>query len=189
MFDQSPQPDRPGIADPGPGRRLGIDVGTVRIGVAVSDSDARMATPVETVARVTGFRDEDGADIERILKLALEYQVVEIVVGLPRTLGGQGSASAQHAQLIAKRLRGRVEKLKQQGSLAKGTRVQLGDERLSTVVASQAMRSSGVSAKKARSRIDQAAAVEILQSWLDERSSAMRRQSPKPGPIKGIVRD
>ncbi|AZA09174.1 Holliday junction resolvase RuvX [Corynebacterium pseudopelargi] len=189
MFDHSPQPDRPGIADPGPGRRLGIDVGTVRIGIAVSDSDARLATPVETVARVTGFRDEDGADIERIIQLIQEYQVKEVIVGLPRTLAGQGSASAQHAQLIAKRLQGRVEKLKQQGVLPKGARVQLGDERLSTVVATQAMRSSGVSAKKARSRIDQAAAVEILQSWLDERASAMRRQSPKPGPRKGIVKD
>ena len=44
------QPDRPGVQDPGPGRRLGIDVGTVRIGVASSDRDAKLATPLETVA-------------------------------------------------------------------------------------------------------------------------------------------
>ena len=50
------QPDTPGLDDPGQGRRIGIDVGTVRIGVASSDKDATLATPVETVRRVTGFK-------------------------------------------------------------------------------------------------------------------------------------
>ena len=78
------QPDTPGADDPGPGRRIGIDVGTVRIGVAVSDRDARLATPVETVDRVTGFEGDDGHDIDRLLGLIRDYDVVEVVVGLPR---------------------------------------------------------------------------------------------------------
>ncbi|MDK6717641.1 Holliday junction resolvase RuvX, partial [Escherichia coli] len=61
------EPDKPGVDDPGSGRRLGLDVGTVRIGVAVSDRDARLAMPVETVRRETGFKDRDKGDIDRIL--------------------------------------------------------------------------------------------------------------------------
>ena len=98
-------PDTPGVDDPGPGRRIGLDVGTVRIGVASSDRDAMLATPVETVARVTGFKDRDGADIERLLTIMDEYEAVEVVVGLPRDLQGNGSASVKHAKEIAFRIR------------------------------------------------------------------------------------
>lgn len=73
-------PDTPGVDDPGAGRRIGIDVGTVRIGVASSDKDATLATPVETVRRVTGFKDRDGEDIERLLELIDELDAVEVVV-------------------------------------------------------------------------------------------------------------
>ena len=79
-------PDRPGdpnaAPDPGRGRRLGVDVGTVRIGVAVSDPDAILATPVETVARDRRANKH----VRRLAALVDEYQVVEVVVGLPRTL-------------------------------------------------------------------------------------------------------
>ena len=74
------QPDTPGVDDPGEGRRIGIDVGTVRIGVARSDREARLATPVETIKRVTGFKDRDGQDIERMLQLIAENEAVEVVV-------------------------------------------------------------------------------------------------------------
>ncbi|WP_288831558.1 Holliday junction resolvase RuvX [uncultured Corynebacterium sp.] len=157
------QPDTPGVDDPGQGRRLGIDVGTVRIGVAVSDRDARMAMPVETVKRVTGFKDRDGADIERLLHLVEEYGAVEVVVGLPRDLQGNGSVSVKHAKEIAFRIRRRS-----------GVAVRLADERLTTVVATQALRSAGVSEKAGRRVIDQAAAVEILQSWLDGRHNNLK---------------
>ena len=53
------EPDTPGVDDPGQGRRLALDVGTVRIGVAVSNREATLATPVETVHRETGFKDRD----------------------------------------------------------------------------------------------------------------------------------
>lgn len=156
-------PDTPGVEDPGAGRRIGLDVGTVRIGVAVSDRDARLAMPVETVARVTGFKDRDGADIERILALIGDYDAVEVVVGLPRDLHGNGSSSVKHAKEIAFRIRRRSD-----------VPVKMADERLTTVAATHALRASGVSEKAGRRVIDQAAAVEILQSWLDGRNIQLK---------------
>lgn len=160
-------PDTPGLDDPGPGRRLGLDVGTVRIGVASSDRDAALAMPVETVPRESALRGPDRGDIDRILKIIAEYGIVEVVVGLPRDLKGDGSASVRHAKDIAFRIRRR---LRGGGSEIP---VRLADERLSTVVATQALRASGVSEKAGRKVIDQAAAVEILQSWLDARTTAL----------------
>lgn len=157
------EPDTPGVDDPGPGRRLGVDVGTVRIGVAVSDRDARLATPMETVERVTGFKDRDGADIDRLVQLVTDYEVVEVVVGLPRDLQGNGSASVKHAKEIAFRIHRRTH-----------VPVRMADERLTTVVATNAMRAAGTSEKQGRKFIDQAAAVEILQSWLDGRKSNLK---------------
>ncbi|WIM69842.1 Holliday junction resolvase RuvX [Corynebacterium suedekumii] len=159
-------PDTPGVDDPGAGRRLGIDVGTVRIGVAVSDRGAVLATPVETVPRETGLKGRDMGDIDRLLALVDEYEVVEIVVGLPRDLQGNGSASVKHAKDIAFRLRRRIT------GAGQDIPVRMGDERLTTVAATSALRASGVSEKAGRKVIDQAAAVEILQSWLDARTSA-----------------
>ena len=71
-------PDRPGGDDPGRGRRLGIDVGSVRIGVAVSDPDGILATPVETVRR-----DKTDRHLRRLSRLADELEAVEVIVGLP----------------------------------------------------------------------------------------------------------
>ena len=158
------EPDTPGVEDPGPGRRLGIDVGTVRIGVAASDRDAKLAMPVETVKRVTGFKDRDGEDIERLLELIDAYGAVEVVVGLPRDLKGNGSKSVKHAKEIAFRIRRR------NGDVA----VRMADERLTTVAATHAMRASGRSEKYQRAVIDQAAAVEILQTWLDGRHNYLK---------------
>ncbi|WP_291313682.1 Holliday junction resolvase RuvX [Corynebacterium sp. UBA2622] len=157
------QPDNPGVDDPGAGRRLGVDVGTVRIGVASSDRDARLATPVETIARVTGFKDRDGADIDRLVELVNEYNAVEVVVGLPRDLKGNGSSSVKHAKEIAFRIGRRCD-----------VPVRLADERLTTVAATHALRTAGVTEKAGRRVIDQAAAVEILQSWLDGRLNYLK---------------
>ncbi|MDO4686349.1 MAG: Holliday junction resolvase RuvX [Corynebacterium sp.] len=157
--------DTPGEQDPGLGRRLGVDVGTVRIGVAVSDRNAVLATPVETVQRITRFKDRDQADIDRLVALAEEYEVVEVVVGLPRDLQGNGSQSVRHAKEIAFRIRRRTN-----------LPVRMCDERLTTAVATRALQASGVNSRKGRSVIDQAAAVEILQSWLDRRAAYLRQQ-------------
>ncbi|MGY0887414.1 Holliday junction resolvase RuvX [Corynebacterium aurimucosum] len=169
------EPDKPGVDDPGSGRRLGLDVGTVRIGVAVSDRDARLAMPVETVRRETGFKDRDKGDIDRILELIHEYDAVEVTVGLPRDLKGNGSSSVKHAKEIAFRIRRRLAK---DDTINTPPPVRMVDERLTTVVASSALRASGVSEKRGRSVIDQAAAVEILQSWLDARHFALNGHSP-----------
>ena len=169
------EPDKPGVDDPGPGRRLGLDVGTVRIGVAVSDREARMAMPVETVQRETGFKDRDKGDIDRILEIIREYEAVEVAVGLPRDLKGKGSKSVKHAKEIAFRIRRRLAK---DDRMKEPPPVRMVDERLTTVVASSALRASGVSEKRGRSVIDQAAAVEILQSWLDARHFALNGHSP-----------
>lgn len=159
-------PDTPGIDDPGPGRRIGIDVGSVRIGVASSDRDAKLATPVETVPRVTGFNGRDGADIDRLIELIGDYRAVEVIVGLPRDLKGNGSHSVKHAKEIAFRLKRRLQK---PDNSATPVAIRLGDERLTTVVAARAMRESGLNEQAGRKFIDQAAAVEILQTWLDAR--------------------
>lgn len=169
------EPDTPGVDDPGPGRRIGLDVGTVRIGVAVSDRDARLATPVETVKRETGFKDRDQGDIDRLLDLISEFQAVEVVVGLPRDLQGNGSKSVKHAKEIAFRIRRRLKNDANMGENLPPVR--MADERLTTVVATTALRASGVSEKKGRKVIDQAAAVEILQSWLDARQRALTEDS------------
>lgn len=139
------------------GRRLAVDVGDARIGVASSDPDGLLATPVETVPG----RDLPAAQ-RRLAALAEEYEPIEVVVGLPRSLsGGEGPAAAK--------VRGFAEDLARNLTPLP---VRLVDERLSTVTAQQGMRASGVSSKKGRSRVDQAAAVVILQSALEtERAS------------------
>ena len=93
-------PDRPGDPhqDPGRGRRLGIDVGSVRIGVACSDPDAILATPVETVRR-----DRNGKHLRRLVALAAELEAVEVVIGLPRTLADRTGPSAIEAGCIFSR--------------------------------------------------------------------------------------
>jgi len=155
-------PDRPGGSpespDPGRGRRLGIDVGSVRIGVATSDPDAVLATPVETVAR-----DRSNKHIRRLAALVNELEAVEVVVGLPRTLADRSGPAAADAIALADQLSRRIAP----------TPVRLADERLTTVSAQRSLREAGVRAKGQRSMIDQAAAVGILQNWLDQRRAVL----------------
>jgi putative Holliday junction resolvase len=155
--DTGRKPDRPGADDPGRGRRLGVDVGTVRIGVAVSDPDGILATPVETVRR-----DRGAGHVRRLAALVDELGVVEVVVGLPRTLADRAGSSADDAVAVAEALAGRIAPVP----------VRMADERLTTVSATRSLRESGVRAKEQRGMIDQAAAVAILQGWLDGRRGA-----------------
>ncbi|MET9327965.1 Holliday junction resolvase RuvX [Tsukamurella sp. NPDC003166] len=142
-----------------------MDVGKARIGVAVSDPDGILATPVETVRTA-----KDGSDLRRIAQLVADYEPIEIVVGMPRTLRGERGASAKMAEGFARRLAGVLRT-----SQATPPRVCFSDERFTTVTAQRALRENGVRAKEQRAVIDQAAAVAILQGWLDE-------QRPVPGP-------
>ena len=159
-------PDRPGgdldPPDPGPGRRIGIDVGTVRIGVAASDPDGILATPLETVVR--DRRKSSDRHLRRLMGLIGEVGAVEVVVGLPRTLADRSGTSAEDAVALADALAERIAP----------TPVRLADERLTTVLAQRSLREAGVRAKGQRSVIDQAAAVGILQNWLDQRRTAPR---------------
>jgi len=153
-------PDRPGDPnqDPGRGRRLGIDVGSVRIGVASSDPDGILATPVETVRR-----DRSGKHLRRLAELAAKLEAVEVIVGLPRTLADRTGPAAIDAIELAEALAQRIAP----------TPVRLADERLTTVSAQRSLRAAGVRAKEQRAVIDQAAAVAILQGWLDQRRTAV----------------
>lgn len=156
--------ERPSVrTDPGRGRRIGIDVGTVRIGVAACDPDGILATPVETVPTVKSGKRGPATDLIRIAEIVREYEAVEVVVGLPRTLRGGGGSSARLAMRFADRLR----------KLIPGVPIRLSDERLTTVSAARALQDSGVRARGRRQVIDQAAAVSILQGWLDERSAVL----------------
>lgn len=141
------------------GVRIGIDVGTARIGVSRSDAHAMLATPIETVPRAPS----GDADIRRILEIAGELEPIEIVVGLPLALSGRRTASTEDAAGFAATL-----------AAASGIPVRMVDERLSTVSAHSALRSSGKKQKGSRAVIDQVAAVIILQHALDaERGSAV----------------
>ncbi|ORV65094.1 Holliday junction resolvase RuvX [Mycobacterium europaeum] len=161
-------PDRPGEPgqDPGRGRRIGVDVGSVRIGVACSDPDGILATPVETVRR-----DRSGKHVRRLAELAAELGAVEVVVGLPRTLADRTGPSALDAMELADTLAQRIAP----------TPVRLADERLTTVSAQRSLRAAGVRAKEQRAVIDQAAAVAILQSWLDQRRATLAAGEPADG--------
>lgn len=140
------------------GVRLGIDPGDARIGVARSDPSGFLATPVETVRRGKG----DLARIARILRdIAEESTVVEVVVGLPRSLSGREGPAAAKVREFAAALATRVAPVP----------VRLVDERLTTVSA-EAMLRDQRKGQRRREVIDQAAAVLILQHALDtERSS------------------
>ncbi|MBA2473753.1 MAG: Holliday junction resolvase RuvX [Pseudonocardiales bacterium] len=143
-------------SDSGPGRRLGIDFGEVRVGVALSDPSGILATPLITLKRDRPH----GADLEALAALVAEHDVVEVVVGLPRTLAGRHGPAAQAATGYARALADR---------LGDAVPVRLTDERLTTVSAARVLAERGVRGRKQRAVVDQAAAVEILQSWLDTR--------------------
>lgn len=151
-----------------PGVRLGVDVGTVRIGVARSDPHGMLATPLETVPRGTG-------DLARIAELAVEHAVAEIVVGLPIALSGNETASTADARRFAAEL-----------ARGQGSPVRLVDERLSSVSANAALKAAGRDSRSSRSVVDQAAAVIILQYALDFERSADRPPGVVVNPDEGL---
>ncbi|MFV0319427.1 MAG: Holliday junction resolvase RuvX [Microbacterium sp.] len=132
------------------GPRLGVDVGKARVGVARSDVDGLLATPVETVPRQTGD------PVRRVVELATEYEAIEVVIGLPLNLHGEDTASTRDARDFAAAV-----------AEASALPVRLVDERLSTVSAHAALRDSGRTQRSSRRIIDQVAAVVLLQQALD----------------------
>jgi putative holliday junction resolvase len=134
---------------PRPGVVVAVDVGTVRVGVAASDPDRLLASPVETV-RAPGQA--------RVAEIVAERGAALVVVGLPTSMSGRAeSASAEMARSWAAVL----------APLIAPVELRLVDERLTTVSAQAALRASKRSARQSRAVIDQAAAVALLQSVLD----------------------
>lgn len=144
----------PSCPVPATGRVIGVDLGSKRIGIAVTDSDQRLATGVTFVGRHGDLVAERAA----IADLVAEYEAVGVVVGLPRSLaGGLGPAGKAAA--------GEIEALR----AALAVPVDTVDERFTTVTAAAGLRAAGRSARRQRSVIDQTAAAVALQAWLDRR--------------------
>lgn len=134
-----------------------MDVGSVRVGVAGSDPDGLLATPIQTLRRGAG-------DLDALVSLVHDRQVLEVVVGLPTSLSGRQGPAAVAALEYAETLARRV-----------ACGVRLVDERFSTVAAQQGLRASGTDTRRGRAVVDQAAAVIILQGALDQ-----ERQTGRP---------
>ena len=133
------------------GRRLAVDVGKVRVGLAISDFHGILASPLQNIAR-----QAEDAETIRLIKAAIaEEDILEIYVGLPVSMSGGSTASTEDAVTIATSLAEAVE-----------IPVRMIDERLTTVSASAALRSSGKNSKDGRKVIDQIAATMILEQAL-----------------------
>ncbi|MGC4869707.1 Holliday junction resolvase RuvX [Micromonospora sp. DT53] len=146
------------------GVRIGVDVGQVRVGISRSDPDGILATPLVTLARdLSAAPDAVPSDLAELAALVAEHEAVGVVVGLPVNLAGKHGPAAVHVKAYADRLVDVIAPVP----------VTLTDERMSTVVASRRLAERGVRGKRQRAVVDQAAAVEILQSWLD----AQRRRT------------
>jgi putative Holliday junction resolvase len=146
VTDGPPQPWTDGV-------RIGVDVGTVRVGVAASDPGGVLASPLATLAR----DPRGGADLEKLARLVAEREAVEVVVGLPRSLSGKSGPAARAAREYATALAERVDPVP----------VRLSDERLTTVAATRRLAEGGIRGRKGRQVVDRSAAVLILQGWLD----------------------
>ncbi|WP_413449933.1 Holliday junction resolvase RuvX [Georgenia phoenicis] len=144
MSDQAPAFAR--------GPRIGVDVGAVRVGLARSDADGLLATPVETV---TGER---ATQLARVAEVVRESGATAVVVGLPRQLSGAEGHAAALAREYAEEL----------ARVCDPVPVRLVDERLTTVSAHQALHRSGRPGRRHRAVVDQVAAVMILQAALDQ---------------------
>lgn len=131
-------------------RVLGIDIGSVRVGLAVSDPDGVLATPLDVVPR-------DGATAA-IADRTRELEVDEVVVGIPLRMDGSHGPEADAAEDFAMTLEGLL-----------GLPVARWDERLSTKEAERAMRASGANSRKQRGVVDKVAAAMVLQAFLDNR--------------------
>jgi putative Holliday junction resolvase len=151
----APEPDRRlAVAT---GVRLGVDVGTVRVGVAVSDPSGILASPVGTLARDTA----QGTDLARLAALVVERAAVEVVVGLPRSLSGAEGKAAVAARAYGARLASQIAPVP----------VVYQDERLTSAGANRMLAERGINSKKSRRVVDQVAAVSILQDYLDRTRS------------------
>ncbi|HZT00319.1 MAG TPA: Holliday junction resolvase RuvX [Terriglobales bacterium] len=140
---------------PAPVRRvLGLDVGSKRIGIAVSDPLGITAQGLETLQR-----QNKRLDFEKLEKLARDYSVAEVVVGFPLRMSGAEGVQAEKMHRFADELRERLQ-----------IPVHLWDERLTSAEANRLLRETEMSIQRRAQVVDQMAAVLILQSWMENRS-------------------
>lgn len=135
-------------------RVLGLDLGSKRIGVAVSDRSGTIATPLTVISR----SKSPSHDYAAIAKIVEEEEVVAIVVGLPLNMDGSAGSSARNARIEGERL-----------ATVVGVPVYVHDERRSTVEADRVLMERNMNAQNRRQVVDKVAAAVILQSWLDSR--------------------
>ena len=133
-------------------RVIGIDLGSKRIGIALSDSDLTVATPLDVVERSGNVEKDHIA----ILKITDEWEVQKIIVGLPISLDGTLGASAQSV----------MDEIKMLGSVT-DIPIETHDERFTTVTAEQILLQQNVKRDKKKRVIDKVAAAIILQGWID----------------------
>ncbi len=139
-------------------RVLGVDVGTVRVGIAKSDPDRLVATPLETLDAGDAEADDWHARLAaRIAEVAGRESCATVVVGLPRGMSGRDTASTRTARALARELE------------QAGHEVELWDERLSSAEAERVLLASGARRDARRADRDRVAATLILQGWLDAR--------------------
>jgi putative holliday junction resolvase len=148
----------PAGEDTGRTRVLGIDVGSVRIGLAVSDETRTLASPLATLP------NDPRSLWTRLVREMEDRQVERVVIGLPRRLDGTEGEAAVHARRFADELERRVS-----------TVIEFWDERFTTAVAERSLIESGVRRRRRREVIDAVAAAVLLQSWLDARRLATSR--------------
>jgi len=147
----------PGVIDRAPMRVAAIDLGAVRVGLAVADELGLLAHPRPSLPG-----KDRKALLAQLAGLARDEGIERFLVGLPRRMDGSYGSAARSAQRFADEL-----------AHASGVAVELVDERLTTVQAGARLREAGVSAARARARIDSAAAAVLLQSWLDGRAARL----------------
>ncbi|MGI8792275.1 MAG: Holliday junction resolvase RuvX [Acidimicrobiales bacterium] len=138
-------------------RAVGLDLGSKRIGVAVSNDDGTVATPYEVLARA----GDPTADHRAIARIVSDVEAGIVVVGLPLSLDGSVGPAAELVSAEVEQIRSTLT-----------TPVVTHDERLSTVTADRQLQSIGLNAAKRRKMVDQVAAAVILQAWLDAGSPA-----------------
>ena len=136
-------------------RALGVDLGEKRIGIAVSDSNGKVATPLQVIIRSKSIKQ----DHKKISDLVDEWEADIVVVGMPYSLNGSKGLAAKTVEKEVKELSSALE-----------VPVATQDERLTTVMAAKELAIQGLDSKKQRKVIDQVAASVILQSWLDNRT-------------------
>lgn len=131
---------------------MAVDLGSKRIGIALSDPDGRFASPLMVLSRKGGAQD-----LREVIEIARDYEVGTIVVGLPVNLRGEQSVAAENAQR-------EIEKLRTLTDLP----VETYDERLTSAAAHKSMQQSGLGREQRKDRVDKVAAAMLLQTYLDQ---------------------